>query len=275
MFEWIKTFIAVYETKNFSTAAKQLYISQPTVSLQIKKLEQHFSIKLFYRNGKQSVISTKEADFLYPKMLSIIESLTTSFAQAAEKENFKEDCIIASSNTVAIYLLPDIMESLVTAFPLINFSIQLMNSNEVVDMVQNNHAHIGLIEKPIETKNLHKEIVYEDQLVLAGDAASKFWLLREKNSGLRFFNELYLNEHSINLPIIELNNNEVLLQLLKNNIGQSIVSRLSISDEIPWQPIDQSFASRKIFIVQTDHHANTSFSEVYNRIVEKIRERQT
>ncbi|MDK8541762.1 MAG: LysR family transcriptional regulator, partial [Enterococcus faecalis] len=34
-------------------------------------------------------------------------------------------------------------------------------------------------------------------------------------------------------------------------------------------------ASRKIFIVQTDHHANTSFSEVYNRIVEKIRERQT
>ena len=198
MFEWIKTFIAVYETKNFSAAAKQLYISQPTVSLQIKKLEQHFSIKLFYRNGKQSVIPTKEADFLYPKMLSIIESLTTSFAQAAEKENFKEDCIIASSNTVAIYLLPDIMESLVTAFPLINFSIQLMNSNEVVDMVQNNHAHIGLIEKPIETKNLHKEIVYEDQLVLAGDAASKFWLLREKNSGLRFFNELYLNEHSIN-----------------------------------------------------------------------------
>ena len=49
------------------------------------------------------------------KMLSIIESLTT-FAQAAEKENFKEDCIIASSNTVAIYLLPDIMESLVTVF---------------------------------------------------------------------------------------------------------------------------------------------------------------
>ena len=44
MFEWIKTFIAVYETKNFSAAAKQLYISQPTVSLQIKKLEQHFSI---------------------------------------------------------------------------------------------------------------------------------------------------------------------------------------------------------------------------------------
>ncbi len=66
MFEWIKTFIAVYETKNFSAAAKQLYISQPTVSLQIKKLEQHFSIKLFYRNGKQSVYSlTKRSCIFY------------------------------------------------------------------------------------------------------------------------------------------------------------------------------------------------------------------
>lgn len=74
MFEWIKTFIAVYETKNFSTAAKQLYISQPTVSLQIKKLEQHFSIKLFYRNGKQSVIPTKEADFYIQKCSRLLKA---------------------------------------------------------------------------------------------------------------------------------------------------------------------------------------------------------
>ena len=87
-------------------------------------------------------------------MLSIIESLTT-FCKL-QKKNFKEDCIIASSNTVAIYLLPDIMESLVTAFPLINFSIQLMNSNEVVDMVQNNHAHIGLIENPLKPKSTQR-----------------------------------------------------------------------------------------------------------------------
>lgn len=79
------------------------------------------------------------------------------------------------------------MESLVTAFPLINFSIQLMNSKEVVDMVQNNHAHIGLIEKPIETKNLHKEIVYEDQLVLARRCRFKILALKRKELWLTFF----------------------------------------------------------------------------------------
>lgn len=74
MFEWIKTFIAVYETKNFSAAAKQLYISQPTVSLQIKKLEQHFSIKLFYRNGKQSVIPTKKLIFYIQKCSRLLKA---------------------------------------------------------------------------------------------------------------------------------------------------------------------------------------------------------
>ncbi|WP_338350867.1 LysR family transcriptional regulator [Enterococcus faecalis] len=37
MLEWIKTFVVVYETRSFSLAAKKLYISQPTVSMQIKK----------------------------------------------------------------------------------------------------------------------------------------------------------------------------------------------------------------------------------------------
>ena len=90
-------------------------------------------------------------------MLSIIESLTTSFAQAAEKEIlkrlhyslFKYSCYLFTARYYG---------GLVTAFPLINFSIQLMNSNEVVDMVQNNHAHIGLIEKPIETKIYTKKL---------------------------------------------------------------------------------------------------------------------
>ena len=74
MFEWIKTFIAVYETKNFSAAAKQLYISQPTVSLQIKKLEQHFSIKLFYRNENNRLFLPKKLIFYIQKCSRLLKA---------------------------------------------------------------------------------------------------------------------------------------------------------------------------------------------------------
>lgn len=72
LFQIFKTFISVYETHNFTRTADQLFLSQPTVSAQIKKLEENLGVSLFIRNGKQEIIPTKEADFLYPRMLKII-----------------------------------------------------------------------------------------------------------------------------------------------------------------------------------------------------------
>lgn len=79
-----------------------------------------------------------------------------------------------------------------------------------MEQIQNNHAHIAIIEKPIETPNLKKEVIYEDELVLAGNADSKYWLMREKESGTRFFNEIFMNENNIQLPIINIDSNELL-----------------------------------------------------------------
>lgn len=61
MFKLLKTFRAVYETRNFSKAAELLYISQPAVSNQIKQLEEELDIQLFVRNGRQEFITTKQA----------------------------------------------------------------------------------------------------------------------------------------------------------------------------------------------------------------------
>ena len=60
MFQLIKTFIAVYESRNFTQAAEQLYLSQPTISLQVKKLEEQMNATLFIRNGKQEIRITNE-----------------------------------------------------------------------------------------------------------------------------------------------------------------------------------------------------------------------
>ena len=74
MFEWIKTFIAVYETKILVRRPNNCIFLSQLFLLQIKKLEQHFSIKLFYRNGKQSVIPTKEADFYIQKCSRLLKA---------------------------------------------------------------------------------------------------------------------------------------------------------------------------------------------------------
>lgn len=268
MFEWLKTFIVVYETRNFSEAAKRLFMSQPTVSLQIQKLENHLGLKLFERSGKQMIISTKEADFLYPKVLNVMEELTDSFIQVSNKENFKMDCILACSNTTAIYLVPEVMPKLIEAFPLVNFSIQMMNSKEVIGAIQNNYAQIGFLERTMEAKNIKRTRIYEDELVFAGDPNAKFWILREKDSGIRFINEIFLHEEGLDPLIMHVNNNELLQELLKKKVGKAIVSKLMVSDEIAWQEMDHHSSKRDIYLVKNLNNTKKEIEEIYQFVAD-------
>lgn len=268
MFEWLKTFIVVYETRNFSEAAKRLFMSQPTVSLQIQKLENHLGLKLFERSGKQMIVSTKEADFLYPKVLNVMEELTDSFIQVSNKENFKMDCILACSNTTAIYLVPEVMPKLIEAFPLVNFSIQMMNSKEVIGAIQNNYAQIGFLERTMEAKNIKRTRIYEDELVFAGDPNAKFWILREKDSGIRFINEIFLHEEGLDPLIMHVNNNELLQELLKKKVGKAIVSKLMVSDEIAWQEMDHHSSKRDIYLVKNLNNTKKEIEEIYQFVAD-------
>ncbi|MFV0559794.1 MAG: LysR family transcriptional regulator [Enterococcus sp.] len=263
MIEWIKTFLLVYETRNFSTTAQKLYISQPTVSLQIKKLESMLGIQLFHRNGKQTIVPTKEAQFLYPRLLKNMEHLTNTFSQVSQNKNFSIDCTIACSNTIAIYIMPKIVAALIQQFPNCNFSIQLMNSKEVVDAVEKNTASIGIFEKSLPTQFAKKEVLLKDELVLAGDPDCSVWLLREQHSGIRFVNDIYLKEHHLSPKTIYVNNNELLLKLLENHIGKSIISKLAVSANFHWEPLEDSSNYRNIFIIKNSANFSQEIADVY------------
>ncbi|MGM0165447.1 hypothetical protein IGI39_000389 [Enterococcus sp. AZ135] len=263
MFDLLKTFVAVYETRNFSLAAEKMFKTQPTISIQIKKLENELGFKLFERNGKQLILPTKQAEFLYPKVVESLNSLSGIFAQAKDSSNFKTDCLLACSNTTAVYLLPKIMSDLVEAFPALAFEIRIMNSQEVIDAVEKNKAHIGLIEKAIVSPLIKKDFVYRDELVLAGNIESDFWILRENDSGMYYINENYLYTNHLNPQIIKANNSEVILALLENGLGKSIISKLALTDSLNWQPLDPDFSYRDLFIIQNEQAPVPDADSVY------------
>ncbi|WP_313266095.1 LysR substrate-binding domain-containing protein, partial [Enterococcus sp.] len=170
------------------------------------------------------------------------------------------------SNTTAVYLLPSIMAQLIAEFPTFAFEIKIMNSQEVIDAVESNKAHIGLIEKSIVSPLIQKEFVYRDELVLAGNLASDFWVLRENDSGMYYINETYLYAQHLHPQIIKANNSEVILSLLKQNIGKSIISKLSLPEELPWQELDPEYRYRDLFIIQNRQRVTPETGEVYEEI---------
>lgn len=239
MFQWIITFLSVYETRNFTKTSELLFISQPTVSMQIKKLESLLGVTLFERGGKNTIVPTKSADFLYPRLQKIQAEWTDVVNQVTNAENFRESCTLACSHTCATHIVPNILPKLIKQFPQCDFGIQMMNSHEVVQVLEQNRAEIGFVENRESHSLLERKTLLQDELVLAGDPQSEFWLLREEQSGLRFFNDYYLKKNNLLPKIISVNSNDTIVSLLKEGVGRTILSRLSLVRGIPYQMIEE------------------------------------
>lgn len=246
MFTTLKIFAKVYETENFSKAAELLYISQPTISLKMKQLETDLNTTLFIRQGMKSIKPTEEAALLYERVKQMID-LWDDTTNLLHKEVQKPiPFTIACSNTFGLYYIPKMIPSFCDVFPQVALTVKMTNSEEALQQVIRHEATIGLIEKPIITNDVMKKILFEDELVLAGRDDS-VWLMREARSGLHFFNELYFAEQGFTPPILTLNNDEMIRQMLLLGVGRTIFPKIGL-ENIPFQPLAPKY-KRTMYLV--------------------------
>lgn len=238
MFQIFKTFVSVYETHNFTRTADKLYLSQPTVSSQIKKLEEQLQVSLFIRNGKQEIIPTKEADFLYPRIIKIMEEWTDLTLHIHSEEIIRESCVLACTQSCGMYLLPTFVPKLIEKFPMIDFEFPIMGYQDIVHGVEQAKFDFGLIEWAERSEQLKRYIVARDELVLAGDPLSPYWLLNDSLNPLREINDQYLRDNNL-LPIfIRTNSFEMIKNLLNQGVGRAIISKLALAKHVPYETLD-------------------------------------
>lgn len=266
MLQRIEIFMQAYKLKNFTEVANILFISQPTVSVQLKRLESELKVQLFIRQGPKQVIPTKEADFFYSQMLIFRDEWAYMEEQLQNIQAKKEICIIACSNTCATNFIPKVFKQLQQEFPLVTFKILQVNSDEVMELLEKHEAHIGFIEKPLVHKKFHRFAIFRDELVLAGNPDADMWLMREADSGIHYYNKRYLEEQNIQLPIIEVTSNAVILAFLEQGIGKTIVSKETLTPNIAWNP---ATSYHRYFYCVTRNHPVTSDINRLNDFVEQ------
>lgn len=270
MFQILITFLSVYETHNFTRTADSLFLSQPTVSAQIRKLEERLNVSLFIRNGKQEIIPTKEADFLYPRVLKIIEEWEDVIHHISTQNNFREKCVFASSQTCGAFLIPKIVPVLIKQFPMIDFSFPTMSGDKIIRSLEKAKIDFGLIETAERSNQVDRYLIGRDELILAGDPASDFWLLPETNSPLAELNESYLKVRNLTPQIIRTNNHEMTLALLKNGVGKTIISKLALVDTaIPWKELHIN-SERDFYFLTRQKVVSEELAEVAQFIKEEI-----
>ncbi len=245
----LNTFITVYNLKSFTRAAEELGLSQPTISEQIKNLEQDIGFKLFDRLGR-TVIPTREAEVLYPKVLEILEELGTLKDYVSEETRRIEGLVRFGASTIpGTYILPALAARFRESYPDVSFEIDISDSEIVTEKVINHELLIGFTGAIMDSEKIDARPFYKDRLVLAAspervkkdrisldELLTLPFILREKGSGTRKTMERFLESRGINTTdlnvIAVLGSTDAVKEALKSSLGVSIISDIAIQDEL-------------------------------------------
>jgi DNA-binding transcriptional LysR family regulator len=141
-FNHLRAFYCVAKNKSFSLASDELHVSQPTISMQVKNLEQTYKVQLIRRRNKYLQL-TEEGQIVYAHAKQIF-----TLAQNLKKvmADFSENIIcIGSTPYIAHYILPNLLMILKQSNPNMNVEIYTGLSTEILQMVIDSEYHVGVI----------------------------------------------------------------------------------------------------------------------------------
>lgn len=180
---------------------------------------------------------------------------------------------IGVSQTSATVLLPKLFAQMRSEqLDSVDVTIEMHNSEEILAGVLNHRFDFGMIEKPITHDYILRDEVAVDQLVLAGNLTDQRWLVREKGSGVYHYTQQYFKQNNI-VPqhAMTISNNDVIVRMLAQNVGKSIVSIQSLTPDIPYQVLPETF-NRSFYMIRLSHENRAEYMKWYNQVVETARQ---
>lgn len=292
----LEAFVRVAEGRSFSKAAKDLFLTQPTVSAHIAALEKELNVRLFVRNTKEVSLS-EDGTLLYKYAKQMVE-LQKKIEECFETDQGekKHGIIIAASTIPAQYLLPKVLMRYNERYPDEQIKIIETDSSKVVLQIVEHMADVGFTGTVLEKKHCKYIPFYKDELAVitpntdryrklkeerAGDITwmkEEHIIMREEGSGTRKEAEVQLREAGVRLSeldiIASIENQETIKKSVRQGMGISVLSKLATNDEaeagqLLTFPIPKSDEGRDINLV---YNKNAQLSRSAERFIKVVKE---
>lgn len=161
----LRYIIAVKNYGTFAKAAEKCHVAQPTLSLQIKKLEQEIGVELF--NRQSSPITLTEAGSQYLKQAESVLAETSRLELIFKKKGPIQGQIrLGVIPTIGAYLLPQIIRQLRENYPLVEFFFQEASTRQLMKMLEQDQIDLGIAATPIENNSFQEKTLYYEPFVL-------------------------------------------------------------------------------------------------------------
>lgn len=242
-FRQLKVFETVARLGIFTRAAEELYLSQPTVSMQVKQLAEAVGQPLFEHVGKK-ICLTEIGEALYNTCREMFDTWTRFEMTAADMRGLKQGRLRLACATTAKYFIPRLLGAFCDRYPGIDVRLEVVNRDALVERLAKHEDDLYVMSMPPQQFDIAMEPFLDNPLVaivpvghpLAGERhvplarfAQERLLLRERGSGTRLAIERFFREHGVALKArMEIGSNEAIKQAVAGGLGVSIIAQQAL-----------------------------------------------
>lgn len=159
--------VAVARTGNFSRAAEQCHVAQPSLSQQIQKLEDELGERLFDRMKREAKLTTHGEAFLR-RAVKILEEVDAAKREASDAQSLLRGTLtVGVLPTIAPYLLPDVLVAFAEKFPGVEIVVQEDTTERLLRLAHSYEIDFALASRPIEDERVEVKDLFAEELRLA------------------------------------------------------------------------------------------------------------
>ena len=243
----LSVFEAAARLLSYTRAAKELHLSQPAVSMQIRQLEDQAGLQLFEKLGRKLHL-TEAGRELFQYTRSILHDLHEAEEVMEALKGLNTGQLNIGVASTVNYFAPRLLAAFSQRYPGISLSLEANNRENLIHMLNANEKDLVLMGRPPEQIDLESELFLENPLVVIAPPehllakehsiplqrlAEETFVMREAGSGTRAAMERFFSEQGITLKTgMQMTRNEAIKQAVRAGLGLSIVSIHSIELEL-------------------------------------------
>lgn len=282
--------IAVAESGHFGKAAEQLEVTQPTLSMMIKKLEEELDVVLLDRSIKP-IRPTQVGETVIQQAKNILaESARINELVREFSDELKGNYKLGVIPTIAPYLIPRLVDVLMKDYSALNLTINESQTENLINDIKNGHLDGAIMATPVNDKEIEELPLFYEEFFAFGDFdsqgkeyllpedinTSKLWLLEEGHClRSQIINLCELKDRGQERLQYNSGSLETLIEIVRHHAGITIVPELtamnfSEADKKLIGRFKQPAPYREMSLVIHHHSAKRKFIEAIQDVIEEI-----
>lgn len=243
----LQVFEALARLSSFTRVAEEMHLTQPTISMQVKKLSEAIDLPLTEQVGKDVYLTDAghELAAVCREVLSSFEHFEERINQLKGLEGGRVRLAVIST---AQYFVPQVMQSFLTQFPNIDIMMEVVNKEHLLERLDDNRDDLYILGQPPEGAPVVSErlamnpLVFvarkdfalpEDRLLKVSDLEQAPFLMRESGSGIRAQMEQVFHDMGFKPNVrMVLGSNEAVRLGVLSGLGISVVSMHTVREDL-------------------------------------------